>query len=42
MNILSAEKLSKAYSEKILFSEASLGVDGGDKIGVIGINGTGK
>ncbi len=42
MNILSAEKLSKAYSEKVLFSEASIGIDEGEKIGVIGINGTGK
>ena len=42
MNILSAERISKSYSEKILFDEISLGINEGEKIGVIGINGTGK
>ncbi|MBN2259234.1 MAG: ABC-F family ATP-binding cassette domain-containing protein [Clostridiales bacterium] len=42
MNILSIEKISKSYSEKILFDEISLGIDDTDKIGLIGINGTGK
>ena len=42
MNILTAEKISKSYSEKILFDEISLGINEGEKIGVIGINGTGK
>lgn len=42
MNLLSAEKLSKAYSDKYLFSDASIGIDEGEKIGIIGINGTGK
>lgn len=42
MNILSAEKISKSYSEKILFNEISLNISEGDKIGLIGINGTGK
>lgn len=42
MNILSAEGISKSYSEKILFNEVSLGINDGDKIGLIGINGTGK
>ncbi|MDP4094524.1 MAG: ABC-F family ATP-binding cassette domain-containing protein [Bacillota bacterium] len=42
MNILSAEKISKSYSEKILFKDISLGINEEDKIGVIGINGTGK
>ena len=42
MNILSAEKISKSYSEKILFDEISLGISEGEKIGLIGINGTGK
>ena len=42
MNILSAEKCSKAYSEKVLFREASIGIEEGDRIGVIGINGMGK
>lgn len=42
MNILSAEKISKSYSEKILLNEISLGINEGEKIGLIGINGTGK
>ena len=42
MNILSAEKLSKAYSENLLLKEVSIGIDETDKIGLIGVNGTGK
>ncbi len=42
MNILSAEGISKSYSEKILFNNISLGIGEGDKIGLIGVNGTGK
>ncbi|PYG89143.1 ATP-binding cassette subfamily F protein uup [Ruminiclostridium sufflavum DSM 19573] len=42
MNILSAEGISKSYSEKVLFNDISVGIDEGDKIGLIGINGTGK
>lgn len=42
MNILNAEKISKTYGEKVLFDKVVLGVNKGDKIGVIGLNGTGK
>lgn len=42
MNILNAEKISKIYGEKVLFDKVVLGVNKGDKIGVIGVNGTGK
>ena len=42
MNLLSAENISKSYSEKPLLNDISLGINDGDKIGVIGINGTGK
>jgi ATP-binding cassette subfamily F protein uup len=42
LNILSAEGISKSYSEKILFDNISLGIGEGDKIGLIGVNGTGK
>lgn len=42
MNILSIENLSKSYGEKILFENVSLGIDTGDKVGLIGVNGTGK
>lgn len=40
--ILSAEKISKSYSEKILINEISIGINKGEKIGLIGVNGTGK
>lgn len=42
MNILNAEKISKTHGEKVLFDKVVLGVNKGDKIGVIGVNGTGK
>ena len=42
MNILSTENLSKSYGEKNLFSHISFGIDDNDKIGLIGVNGTGK
>lgn len=40
--LLSAENITKSYSEKILLNGVSLYINEGDKIGVIGINGTGK
>lgn len=42
MNLLSIEDLSKAYGEKVLFGGITFGIDDGDKIGLIGVNGTGK
>ncbi len=42
MNIISMESISKSYSEKQLLNNINLGINEGDKIGVIGINGTGK
>lgn len=42
MNIVSIEKLSKSYGMKNLFSNISFGIDENDKIGLIGVNGTGK
>ncbi|KEH97734.1 ABC transporter [Clostridium botulinum C/D str. BKT12695] len=42
MNLLSIENLTKSYGEKILFKNLSLGINEGEKIGLIGINGTGK
>ncbi|WP_455716235.1 ABC-F family ATP-binding cassette domain-containing protein [Anaerosporobacter sp.] len=42
MNLLTIDKVTKSYTDKILFKEISLGIQEGDKIGVIGINGTGK
>ena len=42
MNLLVAENLSKSYGPNELFREVSLGINEGDKCGLIGINGTGK
>lgn len=42
MNLLTIDKVTKGYTDKILFKEVSLGIQEGDKIGVIGVNGTGK
>jgi len=42
MNILTAENLTKSYGEKVLFEDISFGIDAGEKIGIIGVNGTGK
>lgn len=42
MSILVAENISKSYSEKQLIKNINLGINEGDKIGLIGINGTGK
>lgn len=40
--ILSIENLTKTYGEKTLFENISFGIDEGDKIGIVGVNGTGK
>lgn len=40
--ILSVEKISKAYTLKSILDDATLYIEEGDKLGVIGINGTGK
>ncbi|WP_315073904.1 ABC-F family ATP-binding cassette domain-containing protein [uncultured Clostridium sp.] len=42
MNIITLEKISKSYSDKALLKDVSLGINDGDKIGLIGINGAGK
>lgn len=42
MNLFTMENISKSYTDKILFDRISLGINEGDKIGVLGINGTGK
>lgn len=42
MNLLTIEGISKSYTEKILLNQVSLGINEGDKIGILGINGTGK
>ena len=42
MIVLTAENLSKSYGEKTLFNDISLTIASEDKIGLIGVNGTGK
>ncbi len=42
MNILTAEKLTKLFGERKIFDETDFFLEEGDKVGIIGINGTGK
>ena len=42
MNLLTLENITKSYSEKQLVKDISLGINEGEKIGLIGVNGTGK
>ena len=40
--VLTVEDLGKSYGEKVLFSHVNLNVNENDKIGIVGVNGTGK
>ena len=42
MNLITLENISKSYSEKKLVENISLGINDKEKIGLIGVNGTGK
>lgn len=42
MNVLNIEHIYKTYGDKTIFEDASVGIQEGDKIGIVGINGTGK
>lgn len=42
MNILTAENITKSFTDKPLFDSISFIIDEHDKIGIIGVNGTGK
>ena len=42
MNILTAEHLKKSYTERLLFDDANFYLHEGEKVGILGINGTGK
>ena len=42
MNLLNIESLSKAYTERMLFDQVDFSLQEGEKVGIIGINGTGK
>lgn len=40
--ILTIENLCKTYGEKVLFDNVNFSLTDGDKIGIVGVNGTGK
>lgn len=42
LNIINVENITKSYTERKLFSEASFYLQEGEKVGIIGVNGTGK
>ena len=42
MNLINIENITKSYTDTPLFNEASFTVDEHEKVGIIGINGTGK
>lgn len=42
MNVLSVDQLSKAYTEKWLFKNITFGISKGEKVALVGANGTGK
>ena len=40
--ILTIDNLTKSYGTKVLFHDIGISIDEGDKIGIVGVNGTGK
>lgn len=42
MNLLTAKEIRKSYTDRELFTGIDFSVEEGDKIGIVGINGTGK
>lgn len=42
MNILTAENITKSYTDKVLLKNVSFYLGDGEKIGILGLNGTGK
>lgn len=42
MNILTVDNLTLRFGERAIFSDADFYLQEGEKVGIIGINGTGK
>ena len=42
MNLVTIEHLTKSYKERLIFDDTDFSINEGEKIGLIGINGTGK
>ncbi|MDE5780362.1 MAG: ATP-binding cassette domain-containing protein, partial [Lachnospiraceae bacterium] len=42
MNIINLENITKVFGDRVLFKDISLGINEHDKVGIIGVNGTGK
>lgn len=42
MNLLTAEQITKAYTDRVLLNKVDFGISQGEKIGLVGVNGTGK
>lgn len=42
MSLVTVEHLSKSYTERLLFDDAAFSIEEGEKVGLLGINGTGK
>lgn len=42
MNLITIEHLTKSYTERLLFDDTAFSLNEGEKVGLIGINGTGK
>lgn len=42
MNLVTIEHLTKSYTDRLLFDDTGFSIQEGEKIGLIGINGTGK
>ncbi len=42
MNLVTIEHLTKSYTERLLFDDTAFSINEGEKVGLIGVNGTGK
>ena len=42
MNIINIENVTKVFGDRVLLDKVSLGINEHDKVGIIGVNGTGK